>query len=709
MHMPVQSLRARLGNGDRGWRRALPTAPRGMFWRRALVIGAAIALTAAAAREMHMVLGVNGLTPLMAAILVLFVTLFAWIALALVSATCGFFSLLAGMGTADADRDLPPLATRTALLMPTYNEAPARIAAALQVIYEELDRLGALPHFDLFILSDTTDPDIWVAEEAAFLTLRERTRGERQIFYRRRPKNQARKAGNIAEWVGRFGGAYDHMLVLDADSIMSGQTLVRLAGRMEAEPTAGLMQTLPVIANGETLFARVQQFAGRLYGPVIAQGIAWWHGAEGNYWGHNAIIRTAAFAQAAGLPHLHGRPPFGGHILSHDFVEAALLRRAGWAVHMMPDLEGSYEEGPPSLPALAERDRRWCQGNLQHIAVLPARGLHPISRLHLLMGIGSYITAPLWLLFLVLGIVVSLQSRFIQPRYFPSGPSLFPEWPVVDPVRSMWVFIGTLGVLLAPKFMSYIVLLRHPAYRLAFGGGLRALASIVAETVIAGLIAPLAMLSQSSAVVTVLAGRDAGWQAQARDDGSIPFGQVVRGYLPHTLAGIVLGVVSYLVSPALTLWMLPVLLGLALSVPLVSVTAGKAAGAAFRRIGVLLTPEENEPPPILVRASAIRRELAALDRITDGLGRLAADGMLLDAHLAMIPAARRPGIDPFDPALLLASAKLEEAKSIGNLVAGLSAPEKAALLGNRDSLRGAIRLKGRDCGKDARSHGGDLP
>ena len=554
------------------------------------------------------------------------------------------------------------------------------------------DGLGALPHFDLFILSDTTNPDIWIAEEAAFLALRERTGGEQQIFYRRRPKNQARKAGNIAEWVRRFGGAYDHMLVLDADSVMSGETLVRLAARMEAQPTVGLIQTLPIIVNGETLFARVQQFAGRLYGPLIAHGITWWHGAEGNYWGHNAIIRTAAFAQAAGLPDLKGRPPFGGHILSHDFVEAALLRRAGWAVHMLPDLKGSYEEGPPSLPALAGRDRRWCQGNLQHIAVLPARGLHPISRLHLLMGIGSYITAPLWLLFLVLGIVVSLQSSFIVPRYFPSGPSLFPEWPIVDPVRSMWVFIATLGVLLLPKLMSYIVLLRSSVSRRAFGGGLRTLASIVTETLIAGLIAPLAMLSQSSAVMTVLAGRDAGWQAQARDDGSIPFRQVVRGYLPHTLAGIVLGLVSYFVSPALMLWMLPVLLGLALSMPLVSVTAGKAGGKALRRFGVLLTPEETQPPPALIRAAAVRREMAALDRLAEGIGRLAADGMLLSAHLAMIPAERRPRKDPFDPALLLAAAKLEEAETLEELVSSLSVREKVALLGNRAALQGAICL-----------------
>ena len=210
-----------------------------------------------------------------------------------------------------------------------------------------------------------------------------------------------------------------------------------------------------------TLFARMQQFAGRVYGPLIAHGIAWWHGAEGNYWGHNALIRTRAFAEQAGLPELSGRKPFGGAIMSHDFVEAALIRRGGWAVHMVPGVRGSYEEVPPTLTDLSMRDRRWCQGNLQHTAVLPARGLHPISRLHLLTGIGSYITAPLWLLFLLTGILIAVQARFVTPDYFPAGKSLFPQWPVIDPVRAMWMFVGTMALLLVPKLFGCIAVLLH--------------------------------------------------------------------------------------------------------------------------------------------------------------------------------------------------------------------------------------------------------
>ena len=246
-----------------------------------------------------------------------------------------------------------------------YNEAPARVFAAIQAICEDVRATGLGDAFDYFFLSDTTNPDLWVAEERALLALRERLPGER-FYYRHRRKNVARKAGNIGDFVMRWGAAYPQMLVLDADSVMSGETVVRLAAAMEDDPDAGMIQSLPLIINRNTFYARLQQFAARIAGPVLACGLAAWMGRDGNYWGHNAIIRTRAFADHCGLPNLPGKPPFGGHILSHDFVEAALIRRAGWAVYMLPTLGGSFEESPPSLIDLAARDRRWCQGNLQH-------------------------------------------------------------------------------------------------------------------------------------------------------------------------------------------------------------------------------------------------------------------------------------------------------------------------------------------------------
>ncbi len=686
--MPVQSLRQA---PERHKRPA--SSPRAIGLRRFVVIGGAIVLTGFGAEEMYRVLAVNGATPLAIFMLALFVALFAWIALSFTSGLAGFVAMLGHGGRHLVKGDAVP-ATRTALLMPTYNESPALVMAGLQAIDEAVQATGLGDLFDIFILSDTTDADCWIEEEAAFLALRARTGGHRRIFYRRRPKNIARKAGNIAEWVTRFGAAYPQFLILDADSVMSGDTLIRLVAAMEAHPDIGLIQTLPAIAGGTTLFARMQQFAGRVYGPLIAQGIAWWHGAEGNYWGHNALIRTQAFASCAGLPDLPGRKPFGGHIMSHDFVEAALMRRGGWAVHMQPGLAGSYESSPPSLTDLAIRDRRWCQGNLQHAAVLPARGLRWMSRLHLLTGIGCYITAPLWLLFLLSGILIALQARFVPPDYFPAGKSLFPQWPVIDPIRAMWVFIGTMGLLLVPKVLAACVVLLHGEERRGCGGVVRLLLSVVLETVIAGLLAPVVMLTQSIDVVAILIGRDSGWNVQRRDDGSLPFRAVVRQYRRHTVLGLALGAGAWAVSPYLALWMLPVVLGLALAIPLAAVTAQRGAGLALRRLGLLRIPEELNPPAVLVRAAALQRQNAVGVGAT-GVARLVCEPDLLAAHRRMLPPPRRPGVDPLDIPLVIGRARLAEAVSLDAAWAALAPAERSAVLADDASLDRLLALGGR--------------
>ena len=684
--MPTQSLRhapKRTGH--------LPSSPRGIGLRRLLVIGGAIVLTGFGAREMYRVLAVNGATPLAIFMLALFVALFAWIALSFTSAVAGFVSVIGGGGCRLRTGQTEP-STRTALLMPTYNEAPARIVAGLQAIDEDLRSRNVSASFDMFILSDSTSPEIWIEEEKAFLDLRERTGGADRIFYRHRTKNTARKAGNIAEWVARFGAAYQQFLILDADSVMCADTLVSLVCAMEARPDVGLIQTLPIVIGGVSLFARMQQFAGRVYGPVIAHGIAWWHGAEGNYWGHNALIRTVAFAQQAGLPELPGRKPFGGHIMSHDFVEAALMRRGGWALHMMPGLEGSYEASPPSLMDLAVRDRRWCQGNLQHMAVLPARGLHWISRMHLMTGIGSYCTAPLWLLFLLSGILIALQARFIPPDYFPAtGKALFPQWPVIDPVRAMWVFIGTMGLLLVPKLLGMITVMIRGKVRRGCGGFAGLIGSLLLETLIAGLMAPVVMLTQSIDVVAILLGRDSGWNAQRRDDGGISLRDIIRLYRGHTVLGALLGIGAWAVSSYLALWMLPVVLGLALAVPLASFTSRRSMGLALRRIGLLCIPEETQPPEVLRRAVSLWQQPSA-GSPGDSISFLLTDPALLAAHRQMLPAPRRPRIDPLNIPLLTGGAKLAEAMSFESVWPTLNAEEKVTVLSDNATLSRLVEL-----------------
>jgi membrane glycosyltransferase len=688
--MPVQSLDRAPPRGRRP-----ATSPGGIALRRLFVIGGAVAMTAVGGWQMYRVLNGNGPSVLGIVVLVLFLALFAWVALSFMSAVGGFIAALSGGGLGlgiTRDGPLPELTSRTALLMPTYNESPGRVMAAVLAIHESLAATGLGAQFDIFILSDTTDPDVWIAEEAAFLALRARAgAGARQIFYRRRPKNTERKSGNLAEWVRRFGGAYPQMLTLDADSLMEGATIVRMAAAMERHPGVGLIQTLPVIVNGATLFARMQQFAGRVYGPLIAQGITWWHGSEGNYWGHNAIIRTQAFAEQAGLPHLRGRKPFGGAILSHDFVEAALMRRGGWAIHMVPGLAGSFEESPPSLTDVAIRDRRWCQGNLQHVGVLPARGLNWVSRLHLLMGIGSYVTSPLWLCFLLAGVLISLQSRFVLPQYFGTTKSLFPRWPQVDPILAKWVFIATMAVLLAPKVMAYILLLFDGPLRRGCGGGIRALLSLLVETLLGGLIAPVAMLIQTEGVLQILRGRDSGWNVQQRDGAAVPLRVVWRQYWRFMLAGLVLAGAAYAVSPALFLWMTPVLLGLVLAVPLVVITGSQGLGTGLRRGGILRIPEERTPAGIMIRAAEWQATFAAAG---DGAAsQLLRDPALMRAHEAMLPPARRPGHDPIDVALVVGLTKLAEAETLDGAVAALTKQEMAAVLGSAQGLSQLVALQ----------------
>ena len=683
LEMSTQALR----NFERGSGAADFTL-KSLTLRRSYIFTGTAALTLGGCYEMYQVLQVGGITTLEAMVLVLFVLLFAWIAFSFTSSLAGFFVLLFRQRDAlgiDSDSSLPQLRSRNAMLLPTYNEDPYRVMARLRAIHESVGETGSASQFDWYVLSDTTDPSLWIAEEKCFMQLR-REAGT-GLFYRHRPENTARKSGNIEDWVKRFGGGYDHMVILDADSLMTGDTIVRLAAAMELHPDVALIQTLPIVVNARTLFARLQQFAGRLYGPLIAAGIAWWHGSEGNYWGHNAIIRVRAFAQDAGLPELRGRKPFGGHILSHDFVEAALMRRAGWAIHMAPMLGGSFEECPPSLLDFAARDRRWCQGNLQHLAVLPARGLHWVSRLHLLTGIGSYLTAPLWLIFLALGILISLQAQFVRPEYFSKG-SLFPQWPAQDPVLAAWVFLGTMGLLILPKLLAFLLLLTQRETRKRFGGGFAALAGITIETLLSSLVAPVMMIFQSTAVGEILLGRDAGWQVQRRDDGGVPRSETVRKYALPTLFGILMAVAAYAVSLPLLLWMTPVIVGLLLAIPIALLTS--SAGNIGRAPLLFATPEQTSPPPVLIRANQLAS--ASQGAIGCPLLELRNDAGLREAHLANLPVVGNRIRGQVNPHLAIARAKTEDAESLEEVRQFLNPREMFAVLTSPAMLRTVLEL-----------------
>ncbi|WP_442754422.1 glucans biosynthesis glucosyltransferase MdoH [Methylocystis sp. JAN1] len=668
---------------------------------RLVTFGGGLALTVYGGWQMYKVIDVGGVTALKWALLALFVLNFSWIALSFAASLVGFAALLS--------KRPPPrlpetLREKTAVVMPIYNETPSRVFAALQTIFEDVQATGLGEHFDWFFLSDTTNPDVWIAEESAFIAIRRRLGPNTRIFYRRREKNVGRKAGNIEDFVSRWGGAYAHMVVLDADSLMTGPTIAKLAAAMEADPDSGIIQTLPLIINRNTLFARVQQFAARIYGPVIATGLACWMGRDGNYWGHNAIIRTEAFARHCGLPDLRGRPPWGGHILSHDFVEAALIRRAGYSVYMLPTLGGSYEESPPSLIDLSIRDRRWCQGNLQHSRLLLASGLSWASRQHFLTGIFGYLTSPLWLMQLLIGIVIVFQASYFKPEYFTGEFALFPTFPRFDAQRSLELFALTMGILLAPKFFGLLVAIYEPETRRGSGGAIMLLISTLFEIILSALLAPIMMLIQTGHVVHIVFGFDTGWDPQRRDDGSVPLMDIVRRHRSHVALGALSLFAGLMISPSLVAWMSPTIAGLILAIPISWLTSQRWLGLVFRRAGVLVTPEETTTPPIAKRGKALSRALARTDEDEiNGVAAVHADPELRALHEAWLPTRkpRQRGVITADRAV--AEAKIADAETIEDVLQWLNRGERLVALSDRALIGMIARLPSKADKREARA------
>jgi membrane glycosyltransferase len=579
LEMPRQSLGA-----DAPALAAVPaTSPANIGLRRFALFSASWLLTFVIALTPFQLYSRDGFTLLEGFALGLFVVLVGAVSTWFCSAIAGFITLKRGKEDVfDFPAIAPAPRVRTALLMPLYNEDPAAVLARLARVERSLSLLGVAHWFDLFVLSDTTDEAVAAQERVQFSALRARSRCK--TFYRRRPKNIERKAGNIADWVTRWGGAYEHMIILDADSVMSGETVVKLVDAMERHPGVGLLQTTPVIIGAETLYARAQQFSVRMFGKVASAGLAWWTGAESSYWGHNAIVRVKAFAQCSGLPVLSGPKPFGGHILSHDVVEAALLRRGGWAVHVTPVLDGSTEETPPSMLEFMKRDRRWAQGNLQHLRLLFAPGLHSISRLQLFFGCLCYLVSPVWLLSLLVGLGIQAQITLTMPEY----------WRLLAPVKYdpiIWASLLTVLMLIGPKLLGLALTLSKPAERRAFGGAWAILKSAGFETAYSAVMAPVMMVGHTKIVFEILLGRDAGWTAQTRDGGTLDWKDAFRAHRWQINTGLLFTAILTL-APHLVIWFAPIVLPL-LASPFIAVwTSRRDLGAAAGRLGLLVTPEE---------------------------------------------------------------------------------------------------------------------
>jgi membrane glycosyltransferase len=593
--MPEQAL----------WERRSRTPARVHVARAALTI---VWLTATAAFFwiLYRVLSVETPTVLQLAFLLLSTLCFAWVAIGSASALVGFVVL---SSTRRADSlDLPPPCLvapgRTALLFPVYREEAAEVAALVDTMCLDLGAARAGDRFDIFILSDTQGAPERELEQRVYGDLRARHQGKLQIYIRWRTPNEGKKAGNIRDWVERFGAGYPYFVILDADSLMSAKALLRLVAGMDDNPCAGLIQTVPRLVGGQSVFAHLQQFAAGYYGPVVAAGLAAWHGHGGNYWGHNAIIRTRAFAQCAGLPRLSGAPPLGGHILSHDFVEAALMRRGEWEVHMVPSLKGSYEGCPPTLADLIVRDRRWAQGNLQHLRLLGASGLPFLSRVHLTMGALSYLASPIWALTLLVGVILAVQAKYATPSYFGSEESLFPNWPVFDAETALALFLATLFVVQLPKLLGGIWALRNARERKRNGGVARVVIGIILESVVSTLIAPVLMLTQTGAVLGILMRRDAGWGAQRRVGSNSNLATYVRLHRWHMSLGAAAAIICWFTSVAIFAWMSPIIVGLLFAGPIALLTAQNSG----HLISTLLGTSEQRHPPALLRKTAALKE-----------------------------------------------------------------------------------------------------
>lgn len=488
-----------------------------------------------------------------------------------------------------------PIRGKTVILMPVCNEDPAPTFARVAAMFEALDAAPA--KIDVAILSDSYKPEAIAGEAFWYNRLLAETGAEGQIFYRRRTKNTGRKAGNIADFFRRSGAAYDYALILDADSLMEAATILEMIRRIESEPKLGLLQTLPTVVRAQSVFGRAMQFAAAFYSPVFARGLARLQGTAGPFWGHNAIVRTRAWAAACGLPELDGPPPFGGHILSHDVVEAALLARAGWTVRVDPDLGGSYEEGPESLIEHAKRDRRWCQGNLQHSRIVPAAGLLGWSRMSLVLGIMAYVAPVFWAGFLISSLLD--RATLPPPDYFPDPHQFFPVFPSDETAKAIGLFIGIIGLLIMPKLL--ILFEAALTGRLqAFGRPFSVTVSAMADLLLSSLIAPILMAFQSRSVFQVLRGADGGWPANRRGEARLTVVEAFESCHFMVSIGLVGLFASGYFIPELLPWLVPVLGPMILAPVLIAWTSRSAKGAA-----IFATPEERAVPHILARHDAI--------------------------------------------------------------------------------------------------------
>ena len=582
---------------------------------RAMAFLPAIATTVAVAAALTDWFAMDGFSLFEGTIVAFIVFTFFWIALSLSTATLGVASLLWARPQKMTQGPVQPL--DVALLVPIYNEVPADVFGNAAAMMTAIKAHDAAHRYTLFILSDTRCDNTADQELRALQALRATAPVGIDVYYRRRAENTDRKVGNLADWVERWGGNYEAMLVLDADSLMSGQAIVELSDALSADPAAGLIQSFPTLFGARSVFARVQQFSNRVYGAALAEGLAKWTDREGNYWGHNAIIRSAAFAACAGIPRVRGaltsRKSPARLILSHDFIEAGLLRRAGWSVRFLPQIKGSYEEVPATLIDYVLRDRRWCQGNLQHLGLLRSRGFHAVSRFHLISGAMGYLMSPAWLVLLVIWALIGNGEDTNVVRYF-SGFNPQVSWPTMSMGNSFAILGFMYAMLLAPKILGAGAIHRTGMALRDLGGPFQFLMSLTTEIALSIAYAPILMIQQSIAVMRTGLGWRETWTPQNRSGGNYGLLTMLKFHSVETVIGVLL--IAGMTQGLVTLWLIPIAISLAFAVPL-SALSGVNLESRRWSANQLGTPEVINAPAIIKDAMAERQRIATFLDKTD--------------------------------------------------------------------------------------------
>ncbi len=574
--------------------------------RRLLFAVPVLALTLLGSYAFYTIIRSGGVSGLELGMMGVFSITLIWIAMWFWNAIIGLTSLafsrnvkgLAAPILDSLDR-AKPIECKTAIVMPIHNEDPERTFLRLEATWRSLlescaDTPEDMAKFDFFLLSDTTDLSLAEQELVQFARLKTIIDPE-NLHYRRRDLNTGRKAGNIEDFGRRWGHHYDTMVVLDADSLMSGRLLRDLALLMDANPAAGIIQTVPRPILARSVFGRLQQFAARSTAEIVNAGVSFWQLGDANYFGHNAIIRTRAFFEHCSLSTLSGTGPLSGEILSHDFVEAAYIRRGGYKVWNIPVGDGSYEEVPPTLIDYAVRDRRWCQGNLQHMRIIGQKGLNPLSRLHLLSGIMSYIASPLWLAFIVMSVIDLILRCNPTLSYHGPGSAHFSLLPNGSNSSALVLFAAIMAMLILPKVFGGFVLMLSRREREGYGRRAGILVSLFLEIFQSILMAPVMMVLQTGFILSVFTGRNKGWQSQNRESHGLSVKASFKRLAPVVVFGLTL--LGFLIAfvPHSALWFLPLVVGPILSPWLASVTSSERLGDAIAAHGLFLTPEETMP------------------------------------------------------------------------------------------------------------------